>query len=63
LAPKRYKYSQLKEITWCFSEKLEGGYGMVYKGTLPSGMFVAVKFLHDFTRNGEEFINEKDISR
>ncbi|CAN6247623.1 unnamed protein product [Urochloa humidicola] len=59
LAPKRYKYSQLKEITRCFSEKLgEGGYGMVYKGTLPSGMLVAVKFLHDFTRNGEEFINE-----
>ncbi|CAL5033402.1 unnamed protein product [Urochloa decumbens] len=59
LAPKRYKYSQLKEITRCFSEKLgEGGYGMVYKGTLPSGILVAVKFLHDFTRNGEEFINE-----
>ena len=58
-APKRYKYSQLKEITRCFSEKLgEGGYGIVYKGALPSGMFVAVKFLHDFTRNGEEFLNE-----
>ncbi|OQU81216.1 hypothetical protein SORBI_3006G028800 [Sorghum bicolor] len=59
LAPKRYKYSQLKEITRYFSEKLgEGGYGMVYKGTLPCGMLVAVKFLHDFTRNGEDFINE-----
>ena len=59
LAPKRYKYSQLKEITRCFREKLgEGGYGIVYKGALPSGMFVAVKFLHDFTRNGEEFVNE-----
>ncbi|XP_062185278.1 LEAF RUST 10 DISEASE-RESISTANCE LOCUS RECEPTOR-LIKE PROTEIN KINASE-like 2.4 [Phragmites australis] len=59
LAPKRYKYSQLKEITRCLSEKIgEGGYGTVYKGTLPSGMFVAVKFLHDFTSNGEEFINE-----
>ena len=58
-APKRYKYSQLKEITRCFSEKLgEGGYGMVYKGALPSGIFVAVKFLQDFTRNGEEFVNE-----
>jgi len=59
LAPKRYKYSQLKEITRYFSEKLgEGGYGMVYKGTLPCGMLVAVKFLHDFTRNGEDFVNE-----
>ncbi|KAF0892356.1 hypothetical protein E2562_015435 [Oryza meyeriana var. granulata] len=28
LAPKRYKYSQLKDITRSFSEKLgEGGYG------------------------------------
>lgn len=59
LAPKRYKYSQLKEITRSFSEKLgEGGYGMVYKGTLPDGHSVAVKFLHDFTRNGEDFVNE-----
>uniref|UniRef100_A0A0D9W2C2 Protein kinase domain-containing protein n=1 Tax=Leersia perrieri TaxID=77586 RepID=A0A0D9W2C2_9ORYZ len=59
LAPKRYKYSQLKDITRSFSEKLgEGGYGMVYKGTLPDGQSVAVKFFHDLTRNGGEFINE-----
>lgn len=59
LAPKRYKYSQLKDMTGSFSEKLgEGGYGMVYKGTSPDGHFVAVKFLHDLTRNGEEFVNE-----
>uniref|UniRef100_A0A0D9ZH29 Protein kinase domain-containing protein n=1 Tax=Oryza glumipatula TaxID=40148 RepID=A0A0D9ZH29_9ORYZ len=59
LAPKRYKYSQLKDMTGSFSEKLgEGGYGMVYKGTSPDGHSVAVKFLHDLTRNGEEFVNE-----
>uniref|UniRef100_J3LVQ5 Protein kinase domain-containing protein n=1 Tax=Oryza brachyantha TaxID=4533 RepID=J3LVQ5_ORYBR len=59
LAPKRYKYSQLKDMTGSFSEKLgEGGYGTVYKGTLPDGNPVAVKFLHDLTSNGEEFVNE-----
>ncbi|KAM3258542.1 hypothetical protein ACQJBY_050351 [Aegilops geniculata] len=59
LAPRRYKFSHLKKITKSFGEKLgEGGYGMVYKGTLPNGRHVAVKFLHDTTGNGEEFVNE-----
>uniref|UniRef100_A0ACD5UL21 Uncharacterized protein n=1 Tax=Avena sativa TaxID=4498 RepID=A0ACD5UL21_AVESA len=59
MAPKRYKFSHLKKITKSFAEKLgEGGYGMVYKGTLPDGHPVAVKFLHDMIRNGEEFVNE-----
>ncbi|KAM0843853.1 hypothetical protein ACQ4PT_057436 [Festuca glaucescens] len=59
MAPKRYKFSYLKKITKCFAEKLgEGGYGMVYKGTLPDGHHVAVKFLHDMIDNGEEFVNE-----
>uniref|UniRef100_A0ACD5WQC9 Uncharacterized protein n=1 Tax=Avena sativa TaxID=4498 RepID=A0ACD5WQC9_AVESA len=59
MAPKRYKFSHLKKITKSFDEKLgEGGYGMVYKGTLPDGHPVAVKFLHDMIGNGEEFVNE-----
>jgi interleukin-1 receptor-associated kinase 1 len=59
MAPKRYKFSYLKKITKSFAEKLgEGGYGMVYKGTLPNGHHVAVKFLHDMIGNGEEFVNE-----
>ncbi|GFP85375.1 glycerophosphodiester phosphodiesterase protein kinase domain-containing gdpdl2 [Phtheirospermum japonicum] len=42
LAPKRYKYSDLKKMTKSFSENLgKGGYGSVYKGKLPDGRLVA----------------------
>ncbi|XP_073016574.1 LOW QUALITY PROTEIN: LEAF RUST 10 DISEASE-RESISTANCEUS RECEPTOR-LIKE PROTEIN KINASE-like 2.4 [Primulina eburnea] len=65
LAPKKYKYSQIKKITKSFSEELgHGGYGSVYKGTLPNGQFVAVKLLTETKSNGEDFINEvASISR
>ncbi|XP_073018630.1 LEAF RUST 10 DISEASE-RESISTANCEUS RECEPTOR-LIKE PROTEIN KINASE-like 2.1 isoform X4 [Primulina eburnea] len=59
LAPKRYKYSDIKKITESFSDKLgEGGYGSVYKGMLPDGQFVAVKLLTKTESDGEDFINE-----
>ncbi|EYU34422.1 hypothetical protein MIMGU_mgv1a023270mg, partial [Erythranthe guttata] len=65
LAPKRYKYSEIKKMTKSFNEKLgKGGYGSVYKGVLPDGSLVAVKVLIETDSNGEEFINEvASISR
>ncbi|XP_073018619.1 LEAF RUST 10 DISEASE-RESISTANCEUS RECEPTOR-LIKE PROTEIN KINASE-like 2.5 isoform X2 [Primulina eburnea] len=59
LAPKRYKYTEIQKITKSFSDKLgQGGYGSVYRGTLPSGQIVAVKILTEAKSNGEDFINE-----
>ncbi|KAL0395931.1 UNVERIFIED_CONTAM: LEAF RUST 10 DISEASE-RESISTANCE LOCUS RECEPTOR-LIKE PROTEIN KINASE-like 2.1 [Sesamum calycinum] len=65
LAPKRYKYSEIRKITKSFKDKLgRGGYGSVYQGVLPDGCPVAVKVLIDSDSNGEEFINEvASISR
>ncbi|KAJ1282708.1 hypothetical protein BS78_03G071600 [Paspalum vaginatum] len=68
LAPKRYRYSELKKITESFKHKLgEGGYGAVFSGVLNAtaggggnraAREVAVKFLHHSRPNGEEFLNE-----
>ncbi|CAL9767977.1 unnamed protein product [Musa acuminata subsp. burmannicoides] len=60
LAPKRYKYSDLKSMTKSFHEKLgAGGYGSVFKGTLENGRLVAVKILMSKSKeNGAEFMNE-----
>ncbi|PIN24105.1 Serine/threonine protein kinase [Handroanthus impetiginosus] len=65
LAPKRYKYSQIKKITKSFTDKIgQGGYGIVYKGKLPDGQLIAVKVLNENDENGEEFIKEvASISR
>ncbi|KAL0462012.1 UNVERIFIED_CONTAM: LEAF RUST 10 DISEASE-RESISTANCE LOCUS RECEPTOR-LIKE PROTEIN KINASE-like 2.1 [Sesamum latifolium] len=65
LAPKRYKYSEIKKITKSFKDKLgQGGFGSVYQGMLPDGSPVAVKVLMNSDSNGEEFINEvASISR
>nr|XP_043616248.1 rust resistance kinase Lr10-like [Erigeron canadensis] len=59
LAPKRFKYSEIKKMTNSFLEKLgQGSYGSVYKGKLPDGELVAVKLLSKGTGEGEDFINE-----
>ncbi|RWR82062.1 LEAF RUST 10 DISEASE-RESISTANCE LOCUS RECEPTOR-LIKE PROTEIN KINASE-like protein 2.1 [Cinnamomum micranthum f. kanehirae] len=44
LAPKRYRYSELKTMTNTFKDNLgHGGYGSVFKGNLKDGRPVAVK--------------------
>ncbi|KAL6847872.1 hypothetical protein ACP4OV_022000 [Aristida adscensionis] len=59
LAPRRFRYSELKRITKSFKHRLgEGGYGAVYSGVLDDGRAVAVKSLHHSRPNGEEFLNE-----
>ncbi|XP_061339231.1 rust resistance kinase Lr10-like [Gastrolobium bilobum] len=46
-------------MTKGFEEKLgQGGFGMVYKGKLRSGPFVAIKMLNKSKANGQEFISE-----
>ncbi|KAK9911882.1 hypothetical protein M0R45_035763 [Rubus argutus] len=57
--PIRYSYSNIKKMTSNFKDKLgEGGYGSVFKGTLRSGHFVAVKMLGKSNSNGQDFISE-----
>jgi serine/threonine protein kinase len=59
LALKRYGYSEMKKITRSFKDELgEGGYGVVYKGSLEDGRMVAVKLLKGSKGNGEDFLNE-----
>ncbi|KAL0296703.1 UNVERIFIED_CONTAM: Rust resistance kinase Lr10 [Sesamum radiatum] len=59
LAPRIYKYSELKKMTKSFSDHLgRGGYGNVYKGKLQDRSLLAVKILNELKNDGEEFMNE-----
>ncbi|XP_019177988.1 PREDICTED: LEAF RUST 10 DISEASE-RESISTANCE LOCUS RECEPTOR-LIKE PROTEIN KINASE-like 2.3 [Ipomoea nil] len=59
LMPIRYSYFEIKRMTNNFKHKLgEGGYGTVFKGTLRSGPFVAVKMMGKSKATGQEFISE-----
>ncbi|KAK8487765.1 hypothetical protein V6N13_065370 [Hibiscus sabdariffa] len=55
-APVKFSYKELQQSTKGFSEKLgEGGFGAVYKGTLPNRMVVAVKQLEGIEQGEKQF--------
>ncbi|CAO2174342.1 unnamed protein product, partial [Urochloa humidicola] len=59
LSPTRYACTDITAITGHFRDKLgQGGYGSVYKGTLPGDIHVAVKMLGNSLCNRDEFISE-----
>ncbi|KAK8612086.1 hypothetical protein V6N13_092205 [Hibiscus sabdariffa] len=57
--PSRFSYQELQNVTKNFSHKLgEGGFGSVFRGTLPSGTEVAVKHLDGFGSVNKSFVAE-----
>ncbi|XP_038682076.1 G-type lectin S-receptor-like serine/threonine-protein kinase At2g19130 isoform X2 [Tripterygium wilfordii] len=51
-----FKYQELRTATKNFSEKLgEGGFGTVYKGTLPNSTAIAVKKLKNLKQGEKQF--------
>jgi RIO-like serine/threonine protein kinase len=52
---KQYRYAEVKRMTNSFGDKLgQGGYGVVYKVSLPDSRQVAVKIINESKGNGED---------
>ncbi|KAG9457301.1 hypothetical protein H6P81_001809 [Aristolochia fimbriata] len=57
--PTRFSYKQIKRYSNNFSDKLgQGGFGSVFKATLPNGGIVAVKLLDETEQSETQFLNE-----
>ncbi|XP_068649333.1 rust resistance kinase Lr10-like [Aristolochia californica] len=57
--PSRFSYKQIKKYTNNFTDKLgQGGFGSVFKATLPNGFTVAVKLLDETEQSETQFLNE-----
>ncbi|KAJ0725292.1 putative protein kinase RLK-Pelle-SD-2b family [Helianthus annuus] len=57
--PHRFSYEELKTITENFNKKLgEGGFGVVFKGTLEDGSKIAVKCLGGLGQVNKSFLAE-----
>ncbi|KAF5177539.1 Receptor-like kinase [Thalictrum thalictroides] len=60
--PQLYSREQLKEFTKDFSQPLgSGGFGDVYKGQFPDGLFIAVKVLKNIQRD-EKVMEEQFVA-
>ncbi|KAJ7527389.1 hypothetical protein O6H91_16G051500 [Diphasiastrum complanatum] len=56
---KKFSYKELQKGTGNFSQKLgTGGFGSVYKGTLPDNTMIAVKKLHNRKQGDKDFRTE-----
>ncbi|XP_043697094.1 receptor-like serine/threonine-protein kinase At2g45590 [Telopea speciosissima] len=64
--PHRFSYTLLRRVTSSFSSSNrlgKGGFGSVYRGTLPSGQEIAVKVMDSGSLQGErEFQNELSLA-
>ncbi|KAE8668169.1 G-type lectin S-receptor-like serine/threonine-protein kinase [Hibiscus syriacus] len=57
-----FEYRDLEKATKNFSEKLgKGGFGFVFKGTLPDGSIIAVKKLESINQGEKQFRTEVSI--
>ncbi|KAK8353539.1 hypothetical protein V6Z12_A05G164700 [Gossypium hirsutum] len=55
-----FSYNELSFATAKFTERIGGGFGMVYKGVLKNGTMVVIKLLENTRQGIDEFLAEVD---